>query len=121
MPPGATSLPIEEATMTTATPNAPWHALLQLTELPGPQWRLPPQPGTDLRLVRAFEHYVETVCVDGDVVAVSRQPITGRSPRTIATANFAGSVDEAIEFLRQPPHWEDGDGRPEAQQDVQWP
>lgn len=106
--------------MTTATPNAPWHALLQLTELPGPQWRLPPQQGNDLRLVRAFEHYVETVCVDGDVVAVNRQPITGRCPQTIVTANFAGSIDEAMGFLRQPPHWQREVQRPTVQQ-VQWP
>ncbi len=92
--------------MTITAPNAQWHALRQLTELSGPHWRLPPQQGDDLHLVRAFEHYVETVCVDGDIVAVSRQPITGRSSWTIATENFAGSIDDAMDFLRQPPHWE---------------
>jgi hypothetical protein len=100
---GPTALSIEEVVMTTVTPNVQWHALRQLTGLPGPQWRLPPQQGDDLRLVRAFEHYVETVCVDGDVVAVSRQPITGRFPNTIASQNFAGSISEVVDFLRQRP------------------
>lgn len=107
--------------MTIQTSHARWHPLRQLAELPGPEWRLPCQQRGELRLVRAFEHYVETVCVDGDVVAVSRQPITGRSVRIIATANFAGSVDEAMEFLRQPPHWDDEDHHPDTPREVRWP
>jgi hypothetical protein len=107
--------------MTTDTAHTRWHPLPQLAELPGPEWRLPCQQRGELRLVRAFEHYVETICVDGDVVAVSRLPIAGRSARTIATANFAGSVDEAMEFLRRPPRWESQVQHPEVQRDVRWP
>lgn len=81
--------------------------LRQLTELPGPEWRLPTQQRDELRLVRAFEHFVETVCmVDIGLVAVSRCPIAGRSPYTIATENFAGSFCDAVEFLRRPPRWD---------------
>lgn len=107
--------------MTIDAAHARWHLLPQLAELPGPEWRLPCQQRGDLRLVRAFEYYVETVCVDGDVVAVSRQPITGRAPQVIAAVNFAGSIDEAIEFLRQPPQWESGGQQPGPGREVRWP
>jgi len=86
-----------------------WQDLRQLADLPGPEWRLPTQRRGDLRLVRAFEHFVETVCLaDGGLVAVSRCPIAGRSPRSIATENFAGSLCDAVAFLRRPPRWETG-------------
>jgi hypothetical protein len=91
-----------------SVPREPWQDLRQLAELPGPEWRLPTQRRAELRLVRAFEHFVETVCLaDGGLVAVSRCPIAGRSPRTIATENFAGSLRDAVEFLRRPPRWEE--------------
>jgi hypothetical protein len=92
-----------------AVPGEPWQDLRRLTELPGPEWRLPAQRRDELRLVRAFEHFVETVCmVDGGLVAVSRCPIAGRSPHTIESENFAGSFRDAVEFLRRPPRWEGG-------------
>jgi hypothetical protein len=91
-------------------PHEPWQDLRQLAELPGPEWRLPTQRRAELRLVRAFEHFVETVCmVDGGLVAVSRCPIAGRSPHPIATENFAGSLCDAVEFLRRPPRREDNE------------
>jgi hypothetical protein len=93
------------------------HDLRQLAELPGPEWRLPAQQRNELCLVRAFEYYVETVCiVDGGLVAVSRCPIAGRSPHTIAAENFAGSFRDAIDVLRQPPHWETEETRT-----IAWP
>jgi hypothetical protein len=96
--------------MTSYAPFTYWQDLRQLAELPGPEWRLPKQRQDELCLVRAFEHFIEAICmVDGGLVAVNRSPIAGRSPRTIAIENFAGSFRDAVEFLRRPPHWETED------------
>jgi hypothetical protein len=81
-----------------------------LTELPGPDWRLPRQHTNGLYVVRAYEFLVETVGLeDDDLVAVNRRPIIGRSSNLIAVENFAGPVHEAVEFLRQPPRWTNGE------------
>jgi hypothetical protein len=93
--------------MSTDTPFIYWRDLRQLAELPGPEWRLPRQRQDELRLVRAFEHFVETICmIDDGLVAVNRNPIAGRSTRSIAIENFAGSFRDAVAFLQRPPRWE---------------
>jgi hypothetical protein len=83
-----------------------WEPLRQLAGLPGPEWRLPLQRQDELCLVRAFEHFVETVyLVDSELVAVNRRPIAGRSVRAVEIENFAGSFQDAVAVLRHPPRW----------------
>lgn len=107
--PGSTALVYAEHGMSIDAPFIYWRDLRQLAELPGPEWRLPRQRQDELCLVRAFEHFVETIClIEGGLVAVNRSPIAGRSPRTIAIENVAGSFQDAVEFLQRPPRWEHG-------------
>jgi hypothetical protein len=83
-----------------------WEPLRRLADLPGPEWRLPSQRRGELCLVRAFEHFVETVyLVDSTLVAVNRRPIAGRSAPAVEIENFAGSFHDAVEVLRHPPRW----------------
>lgn len=93
-----------------AAATSHWPDLRQLADLPGPEWRLAVQRADALCLVRAFEHFVETVWVVNDgLVAVNRRPIAGRSVRHIAVENYAGSLDAAVDLLRTPPRWDDVD------------
>lgn len=118
---GSTAAPLTGRPMNADGSCPRCQGLRLLAEMPGPEWRLPLQRRNELCLVRAYETYVETVVLEDDgLVAINRRPIVGRSSRTIAIEDFAGSLTEATTLLRQPPRWDTEREGPSNYQ-VGWP
>jgi transcriptional regulator with XRE-family HTH domain len=87
---------------------ARWPFLTPIVELPGPPWQFRLMQGGTLAAVRSHDAYAESLWIINEtVVGLSRTTIRRDQGSALSSVDFAGSLGEVLDVLRQPVRWED--------------